>query len=930
MKSNRTSLLVKQQESLANLFKTVCYPDVGCFYTGPPFFQIPFRPISPPPSNQEGIETTFLLYTRKNRRNPVVFTPLKLEPILKSHFNSSLWTRLIVHGFLDGTYTMSWNLDLKDQFLLSADENVIVVDTSSLSLLLVPRIIYPQTVADSRAVGVQVAQLITFLHENLGVDMGKIHIIGHSLGAHIGGYAGERLPKLGRITGLDPAGPWYRKVPKNVELDDTDATFVDVIHSNPAPFVLFGFGTDEDRGHINFWPSGGIQRGYFLTLLRVFSNGIFPTESFANPVNWAHVRATEFFLYSFNQSNCLPVGVECTSWSDFLQGQCNCGLNGERCSFMGMFATLKPPPKRRYYLQVARERPYCLHQYQIVVYLQNARNVTKSVRALIHTIILGENQLLQKDLPLNIDLSIPRQTNTFFATSLQRLGRIRSVEVDSIEDIVISSKAFIEAVEVNYLFPEPRRDSEVKFCPSSPTQQGKLQVFSSDYCGLFKTVCYPDVGCFYTGPPFFQIPYRPINRAPSPPEMIRATFLHFTRKNKHNPMVIAPEKPAFVFKSHLNPEAWTRIIIHGYLDGSYSVTWMFDHIRGADQVQVGAARPSAVQFGHVALQFSCVWSPEKHLKRKRFNLDGELKDADLKDEFLRSADDNVIVVDSSSLSLFLLYRVSYIQASTDTRVIGAQVANLITFLHKNLGVDLKKVHIVGHSLGTEVAGYAGERLSNLGRITALEPAGPLFRYTDRKVQIDDSDATFMDAIHTDAGPITLLVMHVIFCKHQKVVDMFMHSFNQSNCMFVGVECTSWKDFLQGKCNCGDNGERCSFMGAFATPQPPPRRRYYLQVTLDVPFCLHQYQIVVYIETRSNISKSLTTSIHVTAFGEYHLLQEKMSLNVDLSASKQINTFLVFSYQPVGRIHSVEVSVPEGNERATIALEAIEINYLYPM
>ncbi|KAF8778025.1 Inactive pancreatic lipase-related protein 1 like protein [Argiope bruennichi] len=743
MKSNRTSLLVKQQESLANLFKTVCYPDVGCFYTGPPFFQIPFRPISPPPSNQEGIGTTFLLYTRKNRRNPVVFTPLKLEPILKSHFNSSLWTRLIVHGFLDGTYTMSWNLDLKDQFLLSADENVIVVDTSSLSLLLVPRIIYPQTVADSRAVGVQVAQLITFLHENLGVDMGKIHIIGHSLGAHIGGYAGERLPKLGRITGLDPAGPWYRKVPKNVELDDTDATFVDVIHSNPAPFVLFGFGTDEDRGHINFWPSGGIQRGYFLTLLRVFSNGI----------------STEL-----------------------------------------------------------------IHQYQIVVYLQNARNVTKSVRALIHTIILGENQLLQKDLPLNIDLSIPRQTNTFFATSLQRLGRIRSVEVDSIEDIVISSKAFIEAVEVNYLFPEPRRDSEVKFCPSSTKQQGKLHVFSSDYCGLFKTVCYPDVGCFYTGPPFFQIPYRPINRAPSPPEMIRATFLHFTRKNKHNPMVIAPEKPAFVFKSHLNPEAWTRIIIHGYLDGSYSVTWMFD----------------------------------------------------LKDEFLRSADDNVIVVDSSSLSLFLLYRVSYIQASTDTRVIGAQVANLITFLHKNLGVDLKKVHIVGHSLGTEVAGYAGERLSNLGRITALEPAGPLFRYTDRKVQIDDSDATFMDAIHTDAGPITLLVMHVIFCKHQKVVDMFMHSFNQSNCMFVGVECTSWKDFLQGKCNCGDNGERCSFMGAFATPQPPPRR------------------------------------------------------SVDLSASKQINTFLVFSYQPVGRIHSVEASVPEGNEGATIAVEAIEINYLYPM
>jgi predicted alpha/beta hydrolase len=28
-----------------------------------------------------------------------------------------------------------------------------------------------------------------------------MHIIGHSLGAHIAGYAGDRTPNLGRITG---------------------------------------------------------------------------------------------------------------------------------------------------------------------------------------------------------------------------------------------------------------------------------------------------------------------------------------------------------------------------------------------------------------------------------------------------------------------------------------------------------------------------------------------------------------------------------------------------------------------------------------------------------------------------------------------------------------------------------------------------------
>ncbi|GFU66684.1 pancreatic lipase-related protein 3 [Trichonephila clavipes] len=78
------------------------------------------------------------------------------------------------------------------------------------------------------------------IREKLGADMKTIHLIGHSLGAHIAGYAGERLPNLGRITGLDPAGPYFRNVANNVKLDTADATFVDVIHSNPSAVIDFG------------------------------------------------------------------------------------------------------------------------------------------------------------------------------------------------------------------------------------------------------------------------------------------------------------------------------------------------------------------------------------------------------------------------------------------------------------------------------------------------------------------------------------------------------------------------------------------------------------------------------------------------------------------------------------------------------------------
>ena len=59
---------------------------------------------------------------------------------------------------------------------------------------------YFQAVANTRVVGAQIATLI----KTLGVDVGRVHLIGHSLGAHVAGYAGEKFQsngKIGRITG---------------------------------------------------------------------------------------------------------------------------------------------------------------------------------------------------------------------------------------------------------------------------------------------------------------------------------------------------------------------------------------------------------------------------------------------------------------------------------------------------------------------------------------------------------------------------------------------------------------------------------------------------------------------------------------------------------------------------------------------------------
>ena len=53
--------------------------------------------------------------------------------------------------------------------------------------------LYSQAVANARVVGLEVGYLINWLADEYGLDRGTLHLIGHSLGAHISGYAGEQI-----------------------------------------------------------------------------------------------------------------------------------------------------------------------------------------------------------------------------------------------------------------------------------------------------------------------------------------------------------------------------------------------------------------------------------------------------------------------------------------------------------------------------------------------------------------------------------------------------------------------------------------------------------------------------------------------------------------------------------------------------------------
>ena len=75
----------------------------------------------------------------------------------------------------------------------------------------------------------------------------QVHLIGHSLGAHVVGFIGKGvqtlgLGKLARITGLEPAYPTFEFAGPSERLSDEDADFVAVIHTNSGMLWDVGCG----------------------------------------------------------------------------------------------------------------------------------------------------------------------------------------------------------------------------------------------------------------------------------------------------------------------------------------------------------------------------------------------------------------------------------------------------------------------------------------------------------------------------------------------------------------------------------------------------------------------------------------------------------------------------------------------------------------
>ena len=83
---------------------------------------------------------------------------------------------------------------------------------------------YLKAAARTQPVGKHSALLVLLLTFEAGARMEEIHLVGHSLGAHVVGFLGKEVQVLGlgkvaRVTGLDPAKPFFEAATEKGRID---------------------------------------------------------------------------------------------------------------------------------------------------------------------------------------------------------------------------------------------------------------------------------------------------------------------------------------------------------------------------------------------------------------------------------------------------------------------------------------------------------------------------------------------------------------------------------------------------------------------------------------------------------------------------------------------------------------------------------------
>lgn len=333
---------------------------------------------------------------------------------------------LLIHGFSAAWNSGDgWMCAAKDRVLNATNANVMLVDWSCGAQPSLP-MDYGASVANTKYVGIVLGELLRKIidlavaadasqttatttsspssdEDNVDADAdepehsekltresvaGQLHLVGHSLGAHISGFIGYALKgRVGRILALDPAGPCFNvqqsvlgsgggadatQAQRTGELDRAgsrrlspqSARLVVALHTDTALF-----GLNDNCAHFDVYVNGGstqpgcsssVQKlsefvrlnivsaftpidptcahSYAHSLIEVVARTISGSSS-SNKSRRKRSNVSDDDGHKAQAQKCFPIAYECASWDAFKAGECGvCAHNqtATRCVFTGL------------------------------------------------------------------------------------------------------------------------------------------------------------------------------------------------------------------------------------------------------------------------------------------------------------------------------------------------------------------------------------------------------------------------------------------------------------------------------------------------------------------------------------------------------------------------------------------------------------------
>lgn len=165
---------------------------------------------------------------------------------------------------------------------------------------------------------------------------------------------------------------------------------------------------------------------------------------------------------------------------------------------------------------------------------------------------------------------------------------------------------------------------------------------------------------------------------------------------------------------------------------------------------------------------------------------------------------------------------NYITARNLVPTVGQFVGRFIRYLQTFGELRLSTTTIIGHSLGAHVAGIAGKFLKpdRIASIVGLDPARPLFSLDKPLERLANTDAEYVETIHTNRGqngfsrPIGNAAFYPNWgakqpgcgrdltgtCSHSRAVILFEETITRPyNHRFRSMRCRSYDDISQQRC-----------------------------------------------------------------------------------------------------------------------------------